>query len=75
MDAYVDQLTDVQKRLSEAVDNLREQQDLVEEVDCPQSHHALLMLLSNGLRLYYWLEDQDRRLREKIGLAPPRNRL
>ena len=73
MEAYIDQLTDVEKRLSEAVADLREQQDLVEEVDCPQSHHALLMLLSNGLRLYYWLEDQARRLREKIREAPPRH--
>jgi hypothetical protein len=70
MHADTAELTDVQKGLSEAVLNLREQQDLVAELDCPQYHQALLRLLSNGLRVYCWFEDLDRSRREETDPLP-----
>jgi hypothetical protein len=42
------------------------QESLVHDIDCPRSHQALLMLLSNGLRVYCRLQDQRRTLHEKI---------
>ena len=66
MHRHMAHLAEVRQRLSEVVLNLREQQNLVAELDCPQIHKALLKLLSNGLRVYYWLKAQDRRLRENL---------
>ena len=62
MQAYISQWADINKRLHDAINQLREQQRLVLDIDCPRSRQALLMLLSNGLRVYCWLEDQRRRL-------------
>jgi hypothetical protein len=50
MQAYISQLADINKRLHDAINQLREQQRLVSDIDCPRRHQALLMLLSNGLR-------------------------
>jgi hypothetical protein len=66
MHRHMAHLAEIRKRLSEVVLDLREQQSLMAELDCPQIHKALLKLLSNGLRVYYWLKDQDRRLLENI---------
>jgi hypothetical protein len=66
MHRHMAHLAEVRKRLSEVVLNLREQQCLLPELDCPQIHKALLMLLSNGLRMYYWLKAQERGLRENL---------
>jgi hypothetical protein len=60
-------LTDVQARLDEAVEHLREQQNLVSGADSPRTHALLIKLLSNGLRLYCWLEDQRDGLIEQLG--------
>jgi hypothetical protein len=60
-------LADISKRLEDATNQLREQQSLVSHIGCPRRHRALLMLLSNGLRVYYWMRDQRRRLQEQTG--------
>jgi hypothetical protein len=65
MQTRMSQLADVQKRLDDAIDQLREQQNLVPDIDCPRSHAALLMLLSNGLRVFCWLENQRNRFRKE----------
>lgn len=65
MQTYIAQLVDINKRLDDAIDHLREQQSLVPDIDCPRSHAALLMLLSNGLRVFCWLEGQRNGLRKK----------
>jgi hypothetical protein len=62
MQAYISQLADINKRLHDAINQLREQQRLVSDIDCPRRHQALLMLLSNGLRVYCWMQDQRRKL-------------
>lgn len=67
MQTYIVQLTDVQMRLEDAIHHLREQQNLVLDIDCQQNHAALVMLLSNGLRIFCWLEDQNNGLLERIG--------
>jgi hypothetical protein len=66
MEKYFSRLADINERLREATNHLREQQSLVPDIDCPRSHQALLMLLSNGLRVYCRLQDQRRTLHEKI---------
>ncbi len=48
MQSYISQLADINKRLQDAVNQLREQQKLVSDIDCPRRHQALLMLLSNA---------------------------
>jgi hypothetical protein len=62
MRAYNSRLADIKERLEEAIHHLRAQQSLVSDIDCPRCHQALLMLLSNGLRVYCWLDQQRRRL-------------
>jgi hypothetical protein len=62
MRAYNSRLADIKERLEDAIQNLRAQQSLVSDIDCPRCRQALLMLLSNGLRVYCWLEQQRRRL-------------
>jgi hypothetical protein len=62
MEANNSQLADVNERLGEAIQNLRAQENLVNEIDCPRWRQPLLMLLSNGLRVYYWLVSQQRKL-------------
>jgi hypothetical protein len=62
MQAYNSQLDDINKRLYDATKQLREQQWLVPGIDCPRLHQALRMLLSNGLRVYCWMQDQRRKL-------------
>jgi hypothetical protein len=62
MQAKNSQLADIKERLEDAIQHLRAQQSLIPKIDCPRSRQALLMLLSNGLRVYCWLEDQRRRL-------------
>jgi hypothetical protein len=62
MQAYISQLTDINKRLHDAINQLRKQQRLVSDIGCPRSHQALLMLLSNGLRVYCWMQGQRRKL-------------
>ena len=67
MQALLSQLADVQKRLDDAVCHLREQRRLFTDIDCPQTRRALLMLLSNGLRIFCWLEDQRDGHLEQVG--------
>jgi hypothetical protein len=74
MQTYVSRLADINKRLEDAIHNLREQQALMPDIDCPRCHQALLMLLSNGLRMYCWLGAQHRGLRERIGEYLPLQR-
>ena len=65
--AYISRLADIRKRLEDITNQLREQQNLVSQIGCPQRHRALLMLLSHGLRVYYWMCAQRRRLQEQRG--------
>jgi len=74
MQTYMFQLADVRKRLDDAIYHLREQQSLVLDIDCPRYHATLLMLLSNGLRVFCWLEDQHNGLLERIGEYLPLQR-
>jgi len=67
MEAHLAHLADVQNRLDEAVHHLRRQRSLFSDIDCPQTREALLMLLSNGLRVFCWLEDQRDGLKKQIG--------
>ena len=62
MQAYNSQLADINKRLHDAVNQLRQQQWLVSRIDCPRWHEAFRMLLSHGLRVYCWMQDQRRKL-------------
>ena len=71
MNKCFSRLADINERLQEATDHLREQQSLVPDIDYPRSHQALLMLLSNGLRVYCWLQDQRRALHKNIGKSFP----
>lgn len=66
MEKYFRQLADVNRRLSEAVGQLRAQQEIVPGIDCPRTHNALLTLLSNALRQFRRLEDQRNRLLKRI---------
>jgi hypothetical protein len=66
MEKYFSRLTDINERLREATNHLRKQQSLVPGIDCPRSHHALLLLLSHGLRVYCGLQAQRRAIHEKI---------
>lgn len=61
------QLTEAELRLDEALNHLREQQDLVGDADCHRTHTALVKLLSNRLRLYCYLEGQRNGLIEQLG--------
>jgi hypothetical protein len=74
MRAYISQLNDIHKRLAEVVLHLREQQSLMADIDCPRSHQALLMLLSNGLRIYCRLKNQQQGLLEKVAEQLPLRR-
>ena len=51
MQAKNSQLADIKERIEDAIQHLRAQQSLIPEIDCPRSRQALLMLLSNGLRI------------------------
>jgi len=62
MPEVASELADVDRRLDDAICHLREQQALMVNVDCPTVHGSFLMLLSNGLRLFRWLEDQRKSL-------------
>jgi hypothetical protein len=74
MQTDMSQLADINKRLEDAIHHLREQQALMPDIDCPRRHQALLMLLSNGLRVYCWLKAQHRGLKERIGEYLPLQR-
>jgi hypothetical protein len=74
MQSYIDELVDIQHGLDDAVVHLREQQDLVAEFAGLQRRPALVSLLSNGLRMYCWLEDRQRALAEEIGQFLPLRR-
>ena len=41
MQAYISQLADINKRLHDAINQLREQQKIVSDIDCPRWHEAL----------------------------------
>jgi hypothetical protein len=51
-------LADINERVEEAIQHLGMQQSLASGIDCPRIHQALLLLLSNGLRIYFWLKRQ-----------------
>lgn len=74
MQSYIRELEQIQSGIQEAVLQLREQQALIYEIDHPSNHQALVCLLSNGLRMYCWLEDRQRGLAEKIGEFQPMRR-
>jgi hypothetical protein len=67
MHTHLWQLADVETRLQDAVHQLRQQQNLVGELDCPLHRRSLALLLANGVRAYCWLEDQHNGLLERIG--------
>jgi hypothetical protein len=71
MNSQLAQLADVQSRLDEAILQLRLQQRLVAALDCPHNRATLVMLLTNGLRVFCWLEDQYNGLLELIGEERP----
>jgi hypothetical protein len=64
MRAHNSQFADINERIEDVIQHLRVQQTLVPDIDCPRIHQALLMLLSNGLRVYFWLEHQRRGFRK-----------
>ena len=66
MTIYFSHLADINRRLQEANRLMREQYNLVRDVDCPRSHQARLRLLSIGLRVFCWLEDRRREQLEGI---------
>lgn len=68
------QLADVQNRLEDARNQLHEQQSLISEIDNAQNHTTLIMLLSNGLRIFCWLEDQRNALMRRVREYLPRPR-
>jgi hypothetical protein len=55
-------LPDIDKCMSDAIGELREQRELVTRVDTPRTHYAMLALLSNGLRQFAWLERQRKNI-------------
>jgi hypothetical protein len=71
MQAHFWQLADVEARLNDAIAQLRQQHGLVGDIDCPQQHRSIALLLANGLRAYAWLEDQHTGLLERIGEEYP----
>jgi hypothetical protein len=71
MQTHLAQLADVETRLQEAIRELRQQQSLMPDLDCPYRRAALVMLLARGLRTYCWLEDQHNGLLERIGEDNP----
>ena len=66
MQTYNSQLRDINERIEDAIQNLRVQQTLVPDIACSRIHRVLLMLLSNGLRVYCWLVRQRRELRKNL---------
>jgi hypothetical protein len=66
MQTYNSQLRDINERIEDAIQNLRVQQTLVPDTDCPRLHQVLLILLSNGLRVYCWLVHQRRGLHNNL---------
>ena len=66
MHSHLSQLADIQERIEDARDQLREQQSLIAEIDSPQNHTTLIILLSNGLRIFCWLEDQKNALMKRV---------
>jgi hypothetical protein len=72
MNSHLSQLADIEDRIEDARHQLHEQQSLIAKIDNPQNHTTLIILLSNGLRVYCWLEDQKnalmRRVREYLPL-------
>jgi hypothetical protein len=66
MQTYNSQLRDINERIEDAIQNLRVQQTLVPDTDCPRLHRVLLTLLSNGLRVYCWLVRQRRGLHNNL---------
>jgi hypothetical protein len=71
MRAHISQFNDIHKRLAEVFSHLRDQQSLMADIDCPRGHQALLMLHSNGLRIYCWLNNQHRGFLENVGERLP----
>lgn len=73
MQSYIFELVEIQKGLDHAVIHLREQQNLVADLDSAGHRPALLRLLSSGLRMYCLLEDRQRAIAEEIaGFRPIR---
>jgi hypothetical protein len=66
MQTYNCQLRDINERIEDAIQNLRVQQTLLPDTDLPRIHRVLLMLLSNGLRVYCWLVRQRRGLHNNL---------
>jgi len=74
MDRHFRQLADVNRRLSDAVTQLRAQQEIVPDIDCPRTHNTLLTLLSNALRQIHRIEDQRNRVLKRIADYLPTRR-
>jgi len=66
MQPHLSQWIDLQRRLADARHQLHEQQNLIDEIDCSQNHTALIMLLSNGLRVFCWLLKQKNALLSRM---------
>jgi len=55
-----DSLSDFHERLRSAKEELRQQQMLTPEIDCPMIRESIIKLLSSGLRTFCWLEKEAR---------------
>ena len=70
------QLVELDGRLGDAVQQLREQHCLIAAIDCKLAHlnNAFLALLSNALRQFRWLEKQRKliigRIAAEFSLGP-----
>jgi len=67
-------LADLERRLAAAMRDLREQQTIVGKIEFTPLHEPLRKLLSNGLRMFCWLEDQQNAVKERIAEFLPRKR-
>jgi hypothetical protein len=57
MQTVQEELADIDRRLDDAIEQLRAQQALVAMIDCERSNHgALLSLLSSDLEQFYRLQ-------------------
>jgi hypothetical protein len=59
------ELSVLENRLNQALEDLRAQQDAALQIDDLPARRAMLALLSNSLRIFCWLEAQRRALKTK----------
>ena len=61
----ISELSVLEHRLNQAREDLRAQHDAALKIDDLPTRRAKLALLSNSLRMFYWLEAQRRALMAK----------